>query len=48
MCLCLFQASTRFCICALMTEDVLLIDRLVVDQLAVDRFVTVELTVVRF
>lgn len=43
MCLCFFQASTRFCICALMTEDVLLIDRFVID-----RFFTVELAVIRF
>ena len=28
MCLCFFQASTHFCTCTLMTEDVLLIDRL--------------------
>ena len=48
MCLCFFQASTRFCICALMTEDVLLIDRLVINQLVIDRFVTVELAVIRF
>lgn len=48
MCLRLFQASTRFCICILMAEDVLLIDRLLIDQLAVDPFVTVELAVIRF
>lgn len=58
MCLFFFQTSMSFCICALMAEGVLLIDRLVtvellidrlaVDRFVIDRFVTVELAVVRF
>lgn len=58
MCLFFFQTGMSFCICNLMAEGVLLIDRLVtvellidrlaVDRFVIDRFVTVELAVVRF